>query len=281
MSFLLVVTGASMLLAAIMSIVAWRIAAEERRRSDARVAVLAAEIHPREAAQPRAVAAQSSRSRRAEIGIRAEPPRISPALVRRASDRWDDDLHIRDAADQRGPAPELFARPLAGSRLGVLAAIGAIAVAAAFALVAVLGRGLPAGRGSRPIERPASSPVQSQTVAAAPASASAAPVPLELLALGHDREADRLTVRGIVRNPAAGGAVEPLTAVVFAFGPDGRFLASGRAIIESSSLRPGGQSTFVVIVPGAATVGRYRVSFRTGDRIVPHVDRREPPKASS
>jgi len=163
----------------------------------------------------------------------------------------------------------------------MLAAIGALAAAAVVALVAVLGRGLPVGRSSRQIERPAASPVQSLRSTAGPTSASAVPVPLELVALGHDREADRLTVRGIVRNPEAGGVVEPLTAVVFAFSPDGRFLASGRAIIESSSLRPGGQSTFVVTVPSAATVGRYRVSFRTGDRIVPHVDRREPPKASS
>ena len=39
---------------------------------------------------------------------------------------------------------------------------------------------------------------------------------------------------------------------------------------------PGGESRFVVSVPSAADVGRYRVSFRTDDRVVPHVDRREP-----
>ena len=45
MTFLLIVTVASMLLAAMMSMVAWRLARDERRRSDARVAALAAEIH--------------------------------------------------------------------------------------------------------------------------------------------------------------------------------------------------------------------------------------------
>jgi hypothetical protein len=45
--------------------------------------------------------------------------------------------------------------------------------------------------------------------------------------------------------------------------------------VQSSSLRPGGETTFVVTVPGAGDVGRYRVSFRTDDRIVPHVDRRK------
>ncbi|HMB80940.1 MAG TPA: hypothetical protein VKI43_12770, partial [Vicinamibacterales bacterium] len=43
--FLLIVTVTSMLLAAIMSAIAWRISGDERRRSDARVAALAAEIH--------------------------------------------------------------------------------------------------------------------------------------------------------------------------------------------------------------------------------------------
>ena len=45
MMFLLLVTLLSMLLAAIMSVIAWRIAGDERRRSDARVAALAADIH--------------------------------------------------------------------------------------------------------------------------------------------------------------------------------------------------------------------------------------------
>ena len=42
---LLLVTLSSMLLAGIMSLIAWRIAREEHHRSDARVAALAAEIH--------------------------------------------------------------------------------------------------------------------------------------------------------------------------------------------------------------------------------------------
>jgi hypothetical protein len=59
------------------------------------------------------------------------------------------------------------------------------------------------------------------------------------------------------------------------FNHEGGFLGSGRAPVESSMLSPGGESTFVVTVPGAAAVGRYRVSFRTDDRVVPHIDRRE------
>src|SRR2546422_11730544 len=58
MLFLLLVTLISMLLAVIMSVIAWRAAQEEKRRSDARIAALAAEIHDtdRPHAAPRAEA---------------------------------------------------------------------------------------------------------------------------------------------------------------------------------------------------------------------------------
>ena len=52
------------------------------------------------------------------------------------------------------------------------------------------------------------------------------------------------------------------------------FLASGRAAVESSALIPGGESVFVVTVPAPAEVGRYRVSFRSDDRVISHVDKR-------
>jgi hypothetical protein len=99
-------------------------------------------------------------------------------------------------------------------------------------------------------------------------------LPLELVALGHERDGDRLTVRGVVRNPPTSAEIDGVTAVVFLFNREGGFLASGRMPAQPSTLRPGGETTFVVTVPGASDVGRYRVSFRTDDRIVPHVDRR-------
>jgi hypothetical protein len=100
-------------------------------------------------------------------------------------------------------------------------------------------------------------------------------VPLELVALGHERDGDHLTVRGIIRNPAAGAEVRGLTAVVYLFKDDGGFVGSGRAVIASPALVPGGESAFVVTMAGATDVARYRVSFRTEDRVVPHVDRRD------
>jgi hypothetical protein len=238
MMFLLIVTLTSMLLAAIMSVIAWRIAGDERRRSEARVAALSAEIHDAVPA-PVAIFAQAG-------------------AARRASRRWDEELELRPA----GHAPvsaNLFATPSAasGSRSVAVFAIGALVLCAAVASAILLG-----GRFSH-------APRTTNPAVAAPAA-----LPLELVALGHERVGDRLTVRGVVRNPASGAGMDRLTAVVFLFTSNGGFLASGRAAVESPALRPGGESTFVVTVPGAGDVGRYRVSFRTDDRLVSHVDRR-------
>jgi hypothetical protein len=105
-----------------------------------------------------------------------------------------------------------------------------------------------------------------------PAPTSAAP-PLELVALGHERVGDQLTVRGAVRNPSSTG-MDRLTAVVLLLTPEGDLLTSGHAAIDALALESGGESTFVVTLPAAGDVGRYRVSFRAGDRLVSHVDRR-------
>jgi hypothetical protein len=99
--------------------------------------------------------------------------------------------------------------------------------------------------------------------------------PLELVALGHDRDGDRLTVRGVVRNPASGMALDRVTAVVLVYKEDGGFVGSGRAAVDSTMLRPGGETAFTVTVPAASQIGRYRVSFRTEDRVIPHIDRRD------
>ena len=112
-----------------------------------------------------------------------------------------------------------------------------------------------------------------------PAPASAAPVanadvPLELLALEHDRDGDRLIVRGLVRNPVNGAERRGLSAFVLLYRADGRFLASGRAPVPLAVLAPGETTPFVVSVTGADDVERFRLSFRTNARVEPHVDRR-------
>ena len=231
MMFLLLVTVISMLLAVIMSVIAWRVAHEERRRSDARVAALAAEIH------------ETDRT-----------PRLVPAAAA---------LFETGSAVRTGP------------RLATVVGIGVLVFGSLAALAVVLGNGSHASAANpAAVANPANLANPEDPGNRANAKAES-PVPLELLALGHERDGDRLTVRGVVRNPSAGREVDRLTAVVFLYSREGGFLASGRAAIESPALGPGGESAFVVVVPGANDVGRYRVSFRTEDRVVPHVDRRD------
>ena len=258
MMFLLIVTLTSMLLAAIMSVIAWRIAGGEGRRSAARIAALSAEIHDVPSV-PVAAFAQADASRRADPVRPAEPPRLKSApAMPRARQRWDEELELRPAG-QTPVSADLFATPSAasGSRSAAVFAIGALVLCGAVASAILLGARL------------SHAPRTTNRALAVPAA-----LPLELVALGHERVGDQLTVRGVLRNPPSGAEMERLTAVVFLFMPDGGFVTSARAAIELPALRPGGESAFIVTVPAAGNVGRYRVSFRTDDRIVPHVDRR-------
>jgi hypothetical protein len=252
MEFLLLVTIISALLTVIMSVIAWRTAREEKRRTDARVAALAADIH------------QIDR-------------------LRTAVRRTEPELELRREPEMPLHAAGLFettATTRTGPRFGAVAAIGLLVFAAAAAIVVTLGNGssatpvASAASHENPRSAGEEAAVASPRTPVTPASPDEV-VPVELLALGHDRDGDRLTVRGVVRNPSTGRAVDRVTAVVFLYNRDGGFLTSGRAAIDSTALLPGGESAFVVVVPGANDVGRYRVSFRTDDRVVPHVDRRD------
>jgi hypothetical protein len=248
---LVVTTVVSIVLAAAMGIVAWRMARAERLRSAARVAALAADL--REVDRVRDQAA---------VGSRSEPARIHQ-LARRSMEFENLELY-----SGRAPAPpgEMFragASHASGSRLATVLAVGSFAVAASLALVIATSRGAPAI-----VEPPAAQ-------APAPGRPSDA-APLELVALSHDRDGDQITIRGVVQNSREGTPVDQLTAVVYLFDREGGFLGDGRTSIEVPALAPGARSPFVVKVGHAANVGRYRISFKTGDRVVPHVDRRNP-----
>jgi len=239
---LIVITIVSLTLAATMSVVTWRLTREERRRSAARVAALATEIH-------------------GEAGT-----------VR----RFDDELELRQTPIPSGHS-NLFATADAAaspaSRFAAVVALGIFVVGTGAALAVVLSSG--SARSAPPRAPVASGSNQNLGADASSQTAPNEPLPLELVALGHERDADRLTIRGVVRNPPSGAGKSGLTAVVFLFKHDGGFFASGRAAIDLSTLAPGAESSFVVTIPGAVDVGRYRVSFRTDDGVVPHVDRRE------
>jgi hypothetical protein len=231
---LIVVTLLSLTVASLMSIVAWRAVRNERRRSEARVTALAADIHIRDDIQGRDTAPAGAAIVDREVGAQGPRTGAHPAAAR--------------------------------SRLAVAAAVGVLAVGASVALAVALGGA----------SRPSVVEPRSNAALRAPSAGdeTVARAPLELMALGHERDADSLTVRGVLRNPANGKALGQLTAVVLLFNHDGGLVTSGRAAVQAPTLEPGAETTFVITIPGVADVGRYRVSFRTEDGVVPHVDRR-------
>jgi len=261
---LLIVTILSLAIALATSAIAWRVVRDERQRSAARVAALETDIYagisgdgppqvvPRPRLQPRA-AIPSSRSSVAAVYTR--DPEVQ-------------DLQLRP---ERPSTVDLFAAQVTQprSRLSAIIALALFITGCAAALAVVLG-----SASRERVEPPRTSTAPSTAEAPAGTEAVVQAMPLELVALGQEREADRLTVRGVVRNPQSGQEGRNIAVVVFVFGHGGESVATGRAPIAASVLEPGAESTFLVVVPGVSNVERYRVSFKSDDRIVPHIDRR-------
>jgi hypothetical protein len=214
---LAIVAALSLIVAAIMTVVAWVTVRDERRRVAARVARLAEAIHEH------------------------------------------DDLPLRRVSGDVKPGPS----PSAGQAASRGRSLTAAVVVAALVLGSVTGLLLLAERGARARTTSGAAHVQRKADAA----------PLELVALEHDRDENRLIVRGIVRNPASAETLKGLTVVVLVFSKAG-YTASAQAPAAVASLGAGAETPFVVTLEDADWVDRFRVSFRTGDRVVPHVDRR-------
>ena len=239
---LIIVSIVSLLVAAVMSVIAWRLLRDERLRSSARVATLAAEIH------------------NGSVDAAANFP---------AREVVDDFVLRRTPVD--ASSSEMFAAAPPRSRLPIAAAVGVFVVGVAVSAVLFLGGEDQSADAQSPA---ANGAVESEAPATQRSSRSAAVAPLELVALGHERDSDGLTVRGVLRNPSGGSEVSHLSAVVLLFNRDGGYVATGRAPVQAATLGPGGETTFVVTISGAPDVQRYRVSFRTEQDVVPHVDHR-------
>lgn len=105
--------------------------------------------------------------------------------------------------------------------------------------------------------------------------------PLELVALGHAREVSVLTITGTVRNPSKGVKVEGLTAVISLLDRSGALVSTKDVPLDYRALGPGEEAPFKVSIPDSGSIARYRVSFRAGTDVVPHVDRRTDTKLAS
>jgi hypothetical protein len=252
---LLAVTLVSLATAIGTSFLAWRVMQAERLRSEARIAALAADLDTDHHERP---------VRSAQL--KATPP-PTPAIATPAI-QPEIELTIADPAVPDSQC--MFAdRPRGRSMARVVAGVG---VAAAIVVLVIGTLVMTSDRSASGRSRPAQT---RHPVAAPVATTPSAEVPLELIALGHEREKDRLTVRGVVRGAATaeGG---PLTAVVLLFNRQGSEIGSGRADVAPAGSDPAGERTFVITVPSTGDVGRYRISFRSDDHVVPHVDKRSP-----
>ncbi|MDH4064888.1 MAG: hypothetical protein OEW19_10855 [Acidobacteriota bacterium] len=247
-ALLITVTVLSLAVALVMSAVAWRASRDAQQRAAARVAALSAAAFATPVDQPT--------GEESEMPTATRPWRTAAA---------ESALHAFD------PAPETAAVPVHAGFLGAEAPTrenGAhqrgLAVAAAVFAVLLGGFAFARVNGGNARERVAS-----------------AATPLELLSLRHERDGAQLSVTGLVRNPASAPPVERISAVVLLFDPQGAFVTSATAPIDFVKLASGDESPFVVRMQAPASVARYRVSFRSENGTLTHVDRRDDDAAAA
>ena len=255
---LALITLLSLVVATVMSLVSWRLIRDERARSVARVSALAATIQDAQVLHDLPLRALAAHAALAPADSRAPASRVpSPESQVPSPESLE---HEMFASAQAASGRSRLA--LAATILLLVGTVGSMAV-----VLGVLGHsGQSVADGRAPVVGEQDGKTRAPILPA---------VPLELVALGHVRDADGLVVRGVLRNPSTGSELDALTAVVLLFNRDGGLVTSGRAAVEAATLEPGGETTFVVTVSGAGDVERYRVSFRSVDRVVPHVDQRE------
>lgn len=277
-TILLTVTGISLALAAIMGVLFARMLREERRRSDARVALLSEmAAEPGQVPSYAEIEVEPARSQRVSSPPRREPQAITiqaprepqriifqperEVATRPSRTLGFDDFELRPSADEVPGVHDLFHEQEEPSpwprRFAVVGGLAAV-----IALVVFGWSNLPLGR----VDAPAASGQIAEV---------AVDAPLELLSLRHAQEEGALTITGLVQNPRAGRELSGVKATVFLFGPNGSFITSGRAPIDFTALGPGDESPFLIRVPFTGSVTRYRVGFRgDDDRVLAHVDRR-------
>jgi hypothetical protein len=189
----------------------------------------------------------------ADGGSRQPADLILDTRSERRDNHADSDAQTIFAAPDR-PSPS-------GRRVVAVAGVAAVMALAVAALLFA----------SRSSER-AGERVRNGSVAT---TGTATGAPLELLSLRHERNGEKLTITGLVRNPQNGPRQERISAVAFVFDPSGTFVASERALVDFLVLSPGEESPFVVSITAPGRIGRYRIGFRGQDgAVVGHVDHR-------
>jgi hypothetical protein len=268
-TILIVVTFISVAIAVAALFAVRRLQLGERQRSEARIAALAAaaETHGATDGGWKQVAGEwqwVATAQAAPAAMRA------PATSR--STRFDEvqfqpestSSPLMHVAEETAPAIA-FGTVERGE-----ATTGRLPIFAAAVLILILGSAMLFLRTSGQEDAKSGAQVTGQTAA-----------PLELVTLGHNREAKSLTISGTIRNPASGHKVEGLTAVVSLLDNKGGLISTKDVPLDYRALGPGEEAPFTVSVPDPGAIARYRVSFRAGTEVVPHVDRRAETKLAS
>ena len=245
---LLVITLISAATAVVAVASAWRLRRHDRERSDARVAALAsaAETHGARDGGWTAVSGEWQWNPEPvgmrDSGLGSRTPDVEPQI---SSSAFFGTVQREETSGSWGP------------------------ILAAAALIVMLG-------GALVFLNTSDSSDQTATVAQVRHAE-----PLELVSLGHARETRVLTISGTVRNPSSGAKVEGLTAVISLLDRSGALVSTKDVPLDYRALKPGEEAPFKVSIPDPGSIARYRVSFRAGTDVVPHVDRRVDTKLAS
>jgi hypothetical protein len=298
-AILIVVTFVSIAIAVVALAAVLRLQRTERQRSDARIAALsaAAETHgatdggwKQVAGEWQWVASSSPETRPMPPAAAHRTPMTQPARAEHVQIRPElplrpervpllPDLEFAaengPAAPRRAAAASVAADSAApGIAFGTVergeATTGRLPLYAAAVLIVILGSAMLFLRTSSHDDRPATAQAAAHDVS-----------PLELVSLSHNRETKSLTISGMVRNPASGHTLEGLTAVVSLLDTKGGLISTKDVPLDYRALGPGEEAPFTVSVPDPGAIARYRVSFRAGTEVVPHIDRRPETKLAS
>ena len=274
------VTIISLLLAWAMAIVTWQRIRAERRRADARVAGVMAELARDPApparglarrergwpiAAPAAMAAKPLRRRRPAP---AGPP-VESRLPFTASDA---------APADRGEVPRSREYGEGGGRRSEAGGVFPHGLPAR--LRAYLWQAVVQPEPSAPPHwghRLAAVAIATVLVAGVSLAnrTPAAAMPVELLSLDHRRQGDYLAVSGSLRNPRGGKERAQLSITATVFDRAGAIVGTGQTPLPVAVLPPGGETAFTISLPDADQINRYRVSFMEDHSRLPHVDRRQ------
>jgi hypothetical protein len=262
MDSLLFVTGlTTFVLGAALSVFAWRIVRQNRRREAARTELLTGMAFP-DGVPTESVETVGRPFRAGDEGGPGGPP----YTYQFRADEFRNDQPLT--------AEALFSEPEqsgAGSRRTI--ALAAVAV--------VMTIGIGTYRwfaGTTASAAPAAAeaaPAAATTVAVTPPEAPADPR-VELLALDHSVTPAAFLVTGRVRNPAGGAPLHDVVAVVHVLDRADRVIVTVRVPVKRAVLNAGEWSDFSASASKATNVARYRVEFSARERsAIPQIDLRQ------